>query len=154
MTEDRRPSHSGATRPLAWLSLLLAGVLLQACQPAPPAGSRLRVYAADVTGAAKSCDVPQISPAVGQTTEAAVKLVNDGGWCGLPVHQDGPKPYDAGLLTVRPAHGNVLIHGVGDDTRIDYTPDRGFSGTDSFSVKLVPGNATIHVAVAVTPPAK
>jgi hypothetical protein len=155
MTENRRPTDPGATRHLAWLALLLAGVLLQACQGENGAsGSRLRVYAADLTGAAKTCEVPKITPASGQSTEATMKLGNDGGWCGLPVHQDGPKPFDAGLLTARPAHGNVLIHEVGDDTRIDYTPDRGFAGNDSFSVKLEPGNSTVRVAVAVTSPAK
>ena len=78
---------------------------------------------------------------------------NDGGWCAIPVHQDGPKPFEAGLLTARPAHGTVLIHEVGDDTQIDYTPDHGFAGSDSFAVKLVPqGDATIQVPVTVTPP--
>jgi hypothetical protein len=149
MTENRRRT---AMRPLPWLAFLLTGILLQGCgQNAGGGGSRLRVYAADLAGAAKSCDVPRITPASGQTTNAAMKLANDGGWCGLPVHQDGPKPFDAGLLTARPAHGTVLIHAVGDETRIDYTPDRGFSGADSFSVKLVPGNGTVRVAVTVTP---
>jgi hypothetical protein len=155
MTEHRRPTLPGATRPLAWLALLLTGAVLQGCAQhgATGPGSTLRVYAADLAGAAKSCDVPKLNPAAGQTTEAPIKLANDGGWCGLPVHQDGPKPFDAGLLATRPNHGTVLIHEVGDDTRIDYTPDRGFSGTDTFSVKLIPGNATIHVTATVTAPA-
>jgi hypothetical protein len=154
MTNDRRPNDTGATPSCAWLALVLAGALLQACAPnAGPAGSRLRVFAADVTGAAKTCEPSTISPAAGQATEATIKLVNDGGWCGLPAHQAGPKPYEAGLLTVRPGHGNVLIHEVGDETRIDYTPDHGFSGTDIFSVKLIPGDATVNVAVTVTAPA-
>ena len=160
MTEYPRPKLTREIRPAihpgAWFALLLSGVLLQGCgqNAANPAGSKLRVYAADVTGAAKSCDVPKITPAAGQTTEAAIKLVNDGGWCGLPVHQEGPKPYEAGLLITRPAHGTVLIHEVGDDTRIDYTPDHGFSGTDSYQVKLIPGDGTIHAAVTVSVPAK
>ncbi len=156
MTENRGPTCPGTKRHFAWLALLLTGVLLQACGPNAngPAGSRLRVFAADLAGAAKRCDVPQISPASGQTTEAIMAVGNDGGWCGLPVHQDGPKPFDAGLLTARPTHGTVLIHQVGDNTRIDYTPDRGFTGNDGFSVKLVPGNGTIRVAVVVAGAAK
>jgi hypothetical protein len=153
MTDNQRPTRSGATRSLAWLTLLLAPALLQGCgqNGAGAGGSRLRVYAADLAGGAKTCVVPTISPTNGQTTDAAMSLANDGGWCGLLVHQVGPQPFDAGLLTARPAHGNVLIHEVGDETRIDYTPDHGFSGADSFSVKLVPGNATIRIAVTVTP---
>ena len=156
MTDIRRPIHRGATRTLAWAAVLSTGALLQGCQTAGtgPAGSKLRVYAADMTGSAKSCEVPKITPAAGQTTEAAVKLVNDGGWCGVPVYQEGPKPFDTGLLTSRPAHGTVLIHEVGDETRIDYTPDKGFAGTDSFSVKLIPGDATIHETETVTAPVK
>lgn len=153
MIDNQRPTHRGAMRPLAWTALLLTGSLLQACGPngaAGNAGSKQRVYAADLAGAAKSCEVPKINPAAGQTTEAAIKVSNTGGWCGLPVYQSGPKPFDAGLLTARPAHGTAFIHRVGDESRIDYTPDRGYVGTDSFSVKLIPGDETIHVAVTVS----
>jgi hypothetical protein len=138
----------------AGTALLATGLVLAGCsqRAAGPAGSRLRVYAADLAGAAKVCDVPKVNPAVGAGSEAPMKVVNDGGWCAISVHQDGPKPYEAGLLTTRPNHGNVLIHEVGDDTRIDYTPDRGFVGSDSFSVQLIPGNASIRVPVTVTLP--
>jgi hypothetical protein len=128
--------------------------LLQACSNTGggPAGSRQRVYAADLAGAAKVCEAPDIAPQAGAATEVALKLANDGGWCGLRLRQGGTKPFDAGLLTVRPTHGSVLIHEVGDDTRIDYTPDRRFAGTDTFTVKLIPGAETIKVAVTVTAP--
>jgi hypothetical protein len=144
------PRHMTATL-VTRTAVLLTGLLLAGCgNDHGPAGSTLRVYAADLAGAAKTCDVPKISPAAGTRTEAPIKLVNDGGWCGIRLHQDGPKPFGAGLLTTRPSHGNVLIHEVGDETRIDYTPDRGFSGTDNFAVKLVPGNVVILVPVTVT----
>jgi hypothetical protein len=134
-------------------TLLLVGLLLTGCaQNAGPAGSRLRVYAADLAGAAKVCDVPKVSPIAGGAFDTPMKVTSDGGWCAIRVHQEGPSPFDAGLLTTRPAHGNVLIHEVGDDTRIDYTPDRNFTGSDNFVVKLIPGNATLHVAVTVTAP--
>ncbi len=74
---------------------------------------------------------------------------NDGGWCGITV-ADGGQPYSAGLLTIRPTHGRVYIHTVGDATRIDYTPDTGFTGSDNFAVRVVPGNDLIRVAVTVT----
>jgi hypothetical protein len=130
----------------------VTGLLLAGCSnsSAGTGGSTLRVYAADLAGGAKICAVPKVSPAAGAGIEVPMKVANDGGWCGLPVHQDGPRPFDAGLLVTRPNHGTVLIHEVGDDTRIDYTPDRGFTGSDTFSVKLIPGNATIQMQVAVT----
>lgn len=154
MIDHLRPIVPGATRHAAWAALLLTVALLQGCAPTAAPPSRLRVYAADVTGGAKLCDVPRITPVGDKTTEAAITVGNDGGWCGLPVSQSGPKPYDAGLLTARPTHGTVLIHSVGDTTRIDYTPDRGFTGQDEFSVKLLPTDATLHMAVSVTPPTK
>lgn len=134
-------------------TVLLAGIaLLQGCgeTPSRPAASRERIYAADLTGAAKVCDAPKLAPAAAKAADVAIKLGNDGGWCGIYAHQDGPKPFDAGLLTRRPEHGSVTIHTVGDNTRIDYVPDRGRTGTDSFTVKLLPGAAVLQVAVTVT----
>lgn len=59
--------------------------------------------------------------------------------------------YSAGLLTAAPAHGKVLIHSVGDNTRIDYTPDAQYRGADLFAVRLIPGDATISGSVTVAP---
>jgi hypothetical protein len=168
MTENRVARHAGAMGSPAGTAVLginmraafvpsafvITGLLLAGCShdSGGAAGSKLRVYAADLAGAAKLCDVPKVDPLAGGGSEAPIKMSNDGGWCAIRVHQDGPKPFDAGLLTTRPNHGDVLIHEVGDDTRIDYTPDRGFAGKDAFVVKLLPGNAIIQVGVTVTPP--
>lgn len=161
MTDNEVASHAGAMRLVAGAAslvtrvlptgALMTGLLLAGCSQNPPAaGSRLRVYAADLTGAAKVCEVPHVNPVAGAGSDAPMKVGNNGGWCGILVHQDGPKPFGAGLLTSRPNHGTVLIHGVGDDTRIDYTPDRGFTGNDAFVVTLLPGKATIRVSVTVS----
>ncbi len=137
-------------RQLTWMALLMGGALLQGCsENAAPAASRLRVFAVDLTGGAKVCVYPPVNPTPSRTSDLLMKVGNTGGWCGLPVHQAGPKPYGAGLLTGRPAHGNVTIHEVGDDTRIDYVPDRGYVGRDNFQVKLLPGDAVLQVAVDV-----
>ncbi|WP_428543082.1 hypothetical protein [Rhodopila sp.] len=130
--------------------LLISGLTLGGCLQNAASVSGPRVYAADLAGAAKACEVGKITPLANTGSETAMKLANDGGWCAISVHQEGPKPYEAGLLTQRPDHGNVLIHEVGDETRIDYTPDRGFTGSDSFAVKLIPGGASIRTAVTVT----
>ena len=75
---------------------------------------------------------------------------NDGGWCALTLSTSG-RPYAAGLLTARPAHGRVYIHTVGSTTRIDYTPAAQYAGADSFTVKMEPGDAVARVAVSVSP---
>ncbi len=154
MTDNRAIRRAASPWHVPGGVLLLTSLLLSACAQnrAGPAGSTLRVYAADLAGAAKVCDVPSVNPVAHARTEVPVKLANDGGWCGIHVHQDGPKPFDAGLLTARPSHGNVLIHAVGDETRIDYTPDRGYVGGDTFVVRLIPGDASIRAAVTVTKP--
>ena len=119
-------------------------------KPPPPTAPQARVFASDLVGAAKRCNVPAPSLADGKDTPVTIQTGNDGGWCALVVQQNG-KPYAAGLLTQSPAHGTVFIHPVGDDTRIDYTPDHGFTGTDAFEVKLIPGDPVIRATVTVTP---
>jgi hypothetical protein len=141
-------------QPAAWCVLAVTAGLLQGCStekpPAPPA-PQARTFAIDQTGAAKSCTAPHPSLTAGKPSDVAMAVGNDGGWCGLLVAQAGPKPFGAGLLTARPAHGTVYIHSVGDDTRIDYTPEFDFAGTDGFTVQLLPGDASIRVSVTVAP---
>jgi hypothetical protein len=154
MTDNRVEPLAGAFGRASGFVLLTSALLLSACSGKIEApGSTLRVYAADLAGGARICEVSKVSPAADGVSNTSIKVVNDGGWCGIATHQDGNKPFDAGLLTTRAAHGSVTIHEVGDNTRIDYTPDRGFAGIDAFAVKLIPGNATIRVNVAVTAPA-
>ena len=94
---------------------------------------------------------PRRSPRpLGRRCDAAIKLGNDGGWCAITVNNSG-RPFDAGLLAAPAQHGKVLIHTVGNDTRIDYTPAARYAGADAFAVRLIPGDATIRVTVTVTP---
>jgi hypothetical protein len=139
------------SNPAGWLTLAATALLLQACAEKPPSAPPIRLFAVDVAGGAKNCVVPKVTPAAGQQAEAAVKVGNDGGWCGITINNSG-KPYAAGLLETAPSHGKVQIHTVGNDTRIDYTPERGFTGSDAFSVKLIPGDAVIRASVSVGPP--
>ncbi len=130
------------------LALAATALLLQACAQRPPAAPGARVFQADLVGGAKSCTVPKVTPAAGQETPVAISMGNDGGWCAITVDNNG-KPFDAGLLTSEPAHGKVYIHTVGDETRIDYTPNPRFAGTDAFAVRLLPGGAVLRASVAV-----
>jgi len=130
--------------------LSLACVLLTGCESKPPAPSA-RVYAADLVGGAKSCTVPAVELSEGKSATAAMNVANDGGWCAITLAQRGHVPYAAGVIQSRALHGQVHVHTVGDDTRIDYTPDADFTGTDSFAVRLIPGNPVLTVNVTVTP---
>jgi hypothetical protein len=130
------------------LALAATALLLQACAQRPPAAPGARVFQADLAGASKSCTVPQVTPAAGQETAVPIRMGNDGGWCAVTLNNAG-KPFDAGLLVTEPTHGKAYIHTVGDNTRVDYTPDARFAGSDSFAVKLIPGGALLRVSVTV-----
>ncbi|MBE9607593.1 hypothetical protein IAI18_22200 [Acetobacteraceae bacterium H6797] len=142
-------------RSFAYVSLLALPVALSACSPkpeAPVARNTLPVFAVDLAGAAKLCTVTdKVEVKPGAVAEATMTVGNDGGWCGINVAQAGPAPFDYGLVARadRPKNGKVYVHAVGDYTRIDYTPDLGFVGTDSFMVELRPGAGKVKVAVTV-----
>jgi hypothetical protein len=127
-------------------------IALAGCAEGLPGSSGSRVYYADMQGAAAVCTVPEkVSLGAGAQTEATMVVKNDGGWCGITLSRFPQRPYDAGLLVGRPANGRVHVHSVGDVTRIDYTPDPGFSGDDRFTVRLLPGNPSLRVSVTVQP---
>jgi len=133
-----------------WLVPVLCGMLLQGCAQKPgPQVAQPRLFASDFQGAAKSCKAPKPSLSPGKDTAAEMTVGNDGGWCAIEVADEG-KPYAAGLLTEQSAHGDVYIHPVGNTTRIDYTPDSGFTGNDAFAVRLLPGDPVLRVSVTVT----
>ena len=138
----------GANRVTLFGVLALTAMLVQGCEQPQQAASSTRLYAVDMAGGAKSCSAPRVEPTGSQPTSLAMKLVNDGGWCGVLASKSG-RPFTAGLVTIRPKSGKVYVHTVGDNTRIDYTPDRGFAGGDNFTVKLVPGDALVQVDVSV-----
>ena len=131
----------GAVITSALLVSLVAGCVQ------PPAISRQArnpVYASDLQGKAASCTASSTVPEAGKTVTATI--TTDGhGWCGLTL-ANGDQPFAAGLVERRPEKGHVFIHTVGDDTRVDYTPDA-IAVADSFSVRLIPGDATVTVSV-------
>jgi hypothetical protein len=148
MTMNRPELHRGYWTILAFGAALLSGCAQQAAAPAGPTN---RVYAADQLGSAKSCQVEKVVVTDGKTTDTIMKLRNDGGWCAIAVSRAG-KPFSSSRLAARPDHGKVYVHQVGDDTRIDYTPTRGFVGADKFTVTLIPGDGAVQVAVTVAGP--
>ena len=135
----------------ALLSLPLLG--LSACMTQPPgvASARLPTYSTDLAGKAANCTVSAVTLEDGKEAVATMKT-GGGGWCGIPVRRSD-QPLGAALLSQPAKGGNVYVHTVGDDTRVDYTPRAGTSGADSFTVKFIPGDATMRVTVDVDAPA-
>jgi len=137
-----RPTLSGTPR----LCLAVAALLMQGCAVQPAWNG---IFAIDAAGGARACVAPTASPPDGQSVLAQIQVSNEGGWCGVALNRGGVA-YDSYLLITRPSHGKVFAHHVGANTRIDYTPDAGFVGTDSFAIRLIPGNAVFQGAVTVT----
>jgi hypothetical protein len=144
---------SAAARvPFRALAAVVGLLGLQACAPQQQqaAAPAARIYAVDVQGRSALCDVPRgVTLAAGRATDATMTMDNDGGWCGIATDRAGP-----GLVTAKPANGRLHVRKVGAITRVDYIPDRGFTGTDAFAVKLLPDQAELKVAATVQPSAQ
>jgi hypothetical protein len=140
--------HIWFNRPrAAWLCLAAAALLTEGC--VNQQGQWNGIYTIDTVGGAKTCVAPQASPPDGKAVLAQMQVSDEGGWCGIIANRGGVA-YDSYLLITRPGHGKVFAHHVGSNTRIDYTPDTGFVGTDRFAVRLIPGDAVVEGAVSVT----
>ena len=129
--------------------LLVVAGAITGCQDNAPRGAATPIYSMDVTGGAKNCVVSAVDLTEGKPATATMTVGNDGGWCGVTVAQSGRKPFAVGLVQTRAQHGQLNVHSVGDNTRVDYIPDPGFAGADNFAVKLIPGNPVLTVNVTV-----
>jgi hypothetical protein len=132
--------------------LMAVGLILEGCAtPIQAPVSHATLYSTDMVGKAAVCSTtPAMITAKDGTENTVAMKTGGGGWCGIPVNHDG-RPFKAGLLTKAARSGQVYVHTVGDDTRIDYTPDRGPIVADSFAVRLIPENVTIQVSVNAAP---
>ena len=131
------------TKPLTALTAVLA---LGACAAPPPPAPTVDLN----VGISKLCEAPNVDLASGTAT-TTIRMSNDG-WCSVAA-SDGGAPYVLGRVTVRPANGRIVVQSVGTDTRIEYTPNERFTGTDQFTVALRPRSASapdVPVQVAVT----
>ena len=128
-----------------------AVVALQGCasKPAPPP-----VPTEDLNiGISKTCTFTPVQPAAGSSVNSSLTMTNDG-WCAVRTTEADGQPFQLGLVRQRPAHGTMLVQKLGGETRLEYTPNPGFTGTDSFTASLRPkaggADAAVQVAVTVT----
>ncbi len=136
-------------RPSLRLVPLLVALVAQGCAPNKPPVQDAGPNVLD-EGRAKAC-----TPSAVEAGAATIAMSNDG-WCGITLSEADGRPFSYGLVRSRPAHGRVYVQPYGTQTRIEYTPGPGFSGTDSFTVALrsrTPGVAdpVVRVAVNVAP---
>ncbi len=105
-------------------------------------------------GIAKTCSFTPVQLTPGGTASSTVTMSNDG-WCAVRVKEPDGQPYQLGLLRARPEHGRILIQKLGGETRLEYTADPGWVGTDRYTAELRPreGNiqdSTIQIVVEVS----
>ena len=129
----------------AAVALALAGC---AKTPPPPAAVDLQNE-----GMAKTCTPSTVDLAA--PTPATIALTNDG-WCGVVTAEKDGQPFKYGLVKTRPEHGRVYIRPVNGQTRVEYSANPGYTGSDRFAVALVPHasgapDTPLRVDVTVTP---
>ena len=139
------------------LPLLAIGVLLAGCQPkAPPpqaAPPPLPPHAGPPPAA--TCQVAPFTVPDGGAATVAVTVSNEGGYCAAKLTASSGKPFDAPLVPASgmPLHGTPYVTKYNGQTSVEYTPERGFVGHDSFVVKLIlrgkPGYTTLNMSVTV-----
>ncbi len=115
------------------LTAPLAAVLaLSACAPKPPV---LQASDPRNDGMAKVCTPTNPDTSKPGPYTAAIAMSNDG-WCGVSTVDQSGKPFSLALVRVRPSHGRVFNQEVANVRRVEYTPDAGYTGADSFTVAL------------------
>ncbi len=115
------------------LTAPLAAVLaLSACAPKPPV---LQASDPRNDGIAKVCTPTNPDLTKPAPYAASIAMSNDG-WCGVSAVDRSGKPFSLALVRVRPSHGRVFNQEVANVRRIEYTPDAGYTGADSFTVAL------------------
>jgi hypothetical protein len=135
--------------------VLAAGVLLAGCQPKPAAVVETPDYIPPHAGPppAATCTVAPFHVPDGGTTDVAITVSNEGGYCAAKLTAASGKPFDAPLVPVLPLHGTPRVIRYNGHTSVEYTPEPGYNGHDSFIVKLIlrgqPGYTTLNMSVTV-----
>ena len=75
---------------------------------------------------------------------------SDGGWCGHGLTHN-TYAFTGGNVVQPPEHGEARIRHLASRSLIEYRAVPGYSGDDSFSVTMLPGNSTYLVDVTVKP---
>ena len=136
---------------LKLIAPLAAALALTACaKTAPPV---LTAEDPRNDGIAKTCTPTNPDLTKPGPYTASIAMTNDG-WCGVFATDKDGKPFSLGLLRARPAHGRVLTQKVGNATRVEYTPENNYVGTDTFTIALRPTtgeDVPLVVSVNATP---
>ncbi len=106
--------------------------------------------------AAAECSVAPFKVIDGGTMDVQMTMSSEGGYCAATLTAANGKPFDAPLEPVPPRFGHARVIRYNGKTSVEYTPRGGFTGTDSFTVRLIErgqaGYTTLNVRVTVQAP--
>jgi hypothetical protein len=104
---------------------------------------------------AAACTVAPFHVADGGSAAVSMTLSNEGGYCAATLTASDGKPFDAPLLHRLPQHGSARVVKYNGRTSVEYTPVAGYTGSDSFEVRLIvkgmPGYTTLDVSATMKP---
>lgn len=101
---------------------------------------------------AQVCQSPRLGRhRTGNSPVVLMTVSNDGGWCGKGLTRNQGYPFTGGNVVDQPQHGEARIRHLTNRTLIEYRPNPGYNGDDSFTVELTPGNGRYPFQVSVQP---
>lgn len=137
--------------------LIVLCAVLAGCKPppppavAPPPPPPLPPHIGPPPAA--HCSVAPFKVADGGTATVTMSVSNEGGYCAATLTTAAGAAFDAPLVPAMPAHGTPRVVKYNGQTSVEYTPNTGYVGTDSFVVRLIikgkPTDTTLNVAVTV-----
>lgn len=137
------------------LAALAAALSLAACATSEP---QVAAPAENLNiGIASACTASPTGLDAAAGAPATISMSNDG-WCAIRVTERDGQPFLYGKVPPagRAQNGSINIQKIGGQTRVEYMPRPGFTGTDQFEVALVsrtPGtpDRPLRVVATVTP---
>ena len=149
-----RPDRLIATKAVG--TVLMLGVMLAGCakpEAPPPAGPPAPLPPHAGPPPAAQCTVAPFSVKDGGSADVAMSVSSEGGYCAATLVSESGAPFAAPLVPVAPLHGIPRVVRYNGRTSVEYTPQPGFVGHDSFIVKLIvrgkPSYTTLNMSVSV-----
>ncbi len=145
------PNIAGSAACALLLCAVLQGCAKPAAPPPPEPPPPLPPHAGPP--AAQQCSVTPFSVKDGGSADVVMTLSSEGGYCAATLVSEEDAPFSAGLVTVTPLHGIPRVVRYNGKTSVEFAPQPGFVGHDSFIVRLIvrgkPGYTTLNMSVNV-----
>ncbi len=133
------------------LCAVLQGCAKPAAPPPPEAPPPLPPHAGPP--AAQQCSVAPFSVKDGGSADVVMTLSSEGGYCAATLLNERGVPFDTWTVPVVSLHGVPRVVPYNGKTSVEYAPQPGFVGHDSFIVRLIvrgkPGYTTLNMSVNV-----